>query len=69
MATILQIANADRNLSSFSKALKLSGLEAKLNEIGPWTILGPVNLAFGRLASMSFEKLLEPTNLNKLIYT
>ena len=66
MATIIQIANADRNLSSFSKALKLSGLEEKLNEMGPFTILGPVNLAFERLA-LSFEELLSPANKQHLI--
>ena len=66
MATIMQIANADRNLSSFSRALKMSGLENELNEIGPFTILGPVNLAFERMAP-NFEQLLSPENRPKLI--
>jgi uncharacterized surface protein with fasciclin (FAS1) repeats len=66
MATIIQIANADRNLSSFSKALKISGLEDQLNEMGPFTILGPVNLAFERL-SLSFEELLSPVNKQHLV--
>src|SRR5688572_19542865 len=66
MATILQIANADRNLSSFSKGLKVAGLEDKLNEIGPFTMLGPVNLAFGRLAVTKFEDLLNPAYGNEL---
>lgn len=66
MATILQIVNADRNLSSFSKGIKVAGLEEKLNEIGPFTMLGPVNLAFGRLAAMSFEDLLRPAHGNEL---
>lgn len=67
MATILQITNADRNLSSFSKAIRLSGLEDQLNEMGPFTILGPVNLAFERLSSLSFEELLSPANKQQLI--
>ena len=67
MATIIQIANADRNLSSFSKALKISGLEDQLNEIGPFTILGPVNLAFERLSTLSFEELLSPANKQQLV--
>lgn len=66
MATIIQIANADKNLSSFSKALKMSGLEDKLSEMGPFTILGPVNLAFERL-SLSFDELLSPANKERLI--
>lgn len=67
MATILQITNADRNLSSFSKAIRISGLEDQLNEMGPFTILGPVNLAFERLSSLSFEELLSPANKQQLI--
>lgn len=67
MATILQIANADRNLSSFSKAIRISGLEDKLNEVGPFTILGPVNLAFERLTALNFEELLSPANKQQLI--
>ncbi|WP_276501159.1 fasciclin domain-containing protein [Terrimonas pollutisoli] len=67
MATIIQIANADRNLSLFSKGIKLADLEGKLNEIGPFTILGPVNLALSRLMSMTYDQLLEPGNKNKLV--
>jgi uncharacterized surface protein with fasciclin (FAS1) repeats len=67
MATILQIMNADRNLSQFSKGLKIAALEEKLNEIGPYTILGPVNLAINKLFSMSYEELLEPANRQSLV--
>jgi uncharacterized surface protein with fasciclin (FAS1) repeats len=67
MATILQIMNADRNLSLFSKGIKLAGLEKKLNEFGPFTILGPVNLALGKLDSLSYDQLMEPSNTNKLM--
>jgi uncharacterized surface protein with fasciclin (FAS1) repeats len=67
MTTIIQITNADRNLSLFSKGIKLAGLENKLNEAGPFTILGPVNLALGRLMSLTYEQLLEPVNKNKLV--
>jgi uncharacterized surface protein with fasciclin (FAS1) repeats len=67
MATILQISNADRNLSLFCKGLKISGLEDKLSEAGPYTILGPVNLALNKLMSLSYEQLLEPINKSKLL--
>lgn len=67
MATILQIANADRNLTLFSKGIKGTELETKLNEVGPFTILGPVNLALGRLTSLTFDQLLEPSNRDRLI--
>lgn len=67
MATILQIINADRNLSYFSRGLKRSGLEDKLSEPGPFTLLGPVNLAFERLGSSKVEELFLPANNNKLV--
>jgi uncharacterized surface protein with fasciclin (FAS1) repeats len=65
MPTILQIANADRNLSSLMKGLKAANLEDSLNEIGPFTILAPVNLAFGNLiAPESFESLIDQSKKN-----
>lgn len=66
MATIIQISNADRNLSQFSKGIKLAGLEEKLNGFGPFTILGPVNLALERMAE-SYENMLQPGNKSRLI--
>jgi uncharacterized surface protein with fasciclin (FAS1) repeats len=67
MATIIQIANADRNLSQFYKGVKLSGLENKLNEPGPFTILGPVNLSLQGLLPLSYDQLLQPANMSKLV--
>jgi len=67
MATILQIASSDKHLSLFTKGLKTSQLESKLAETGPFTILGPVNLALGRLSALTYDQLLEPANLDKLI--
>jgi uncharacterized surface protein with fasciclin (FAS1) repeats len=62
MPTILQIANADRNLSSLIKGLKAANLEETLNGIGPFTILAPVNLAFGNLnAPETFDNLVDQT--------
>ena len=60
MSTILQIVNADRNLSLFSRGIKMTGMESALNEAGPFTILGPVNLALGNLKSLSYDELLDP---------
>jgi uncharacterized surface protein with fasciclin (FAS1) repeats len=64
MSTILQIANADRNLSTFIKGLKAANLEATLNGIGPFTILGPVNLAFRNLTPDTFEDLVKQSSNN-----
>jgi len=67
MSTILQIANADRNLSALMKGLKAADLEEILNGIGPFTIFAPVNLAFGKLApGGSFEDLIKDGNKTRL---
>jgi|SRR6185295_12139390 len=62
MSTILEIANADRNLSSLARGLKTSNLESVLNEGGPYTILAPINLAFSKLLTPGFEELLKKEN-------
>lgn len=67
MATILQIANADRNLSHFCKAIKLSGLEDKLNENGPFTLLIPVNLAFQQFDSVKSGDIFSIENRKRLV--
>ncbi|HMK27205.1 MAG TPA: fasciclin domain-containing protein [Chitinophagaceae bacterium] len=65
MPTILEIANADRNLSSLIKGLKATNLEETLSGIGPFTILAPVNLAFGNLnAPESFDNLVDQSKKN-----
>src|SRR5512137_1930540 len=51
MSTVLEIATADRNLSTMMKGLKAANLEETLSGIGPFTVLAPVNLAFGKLAA------------------
>ena len=67
MSTILQIANADRNLHLLMKGLKASKLDEKLEGNGPFTLLAPVNLAFRNIACPnSFENLLIPDNLARL---
>lgn len=67
MATILQIMKIDRNLSLFTRGLQESQLENKLNENGPFTVLGPINLAFRKLISLTYDQLLEPVNHEKLL--
>ncbi|MEO6611478.1 MAG: fasciclin domain-containing protein [Chitinophagaceae bacterium] len=66
MSTILQLMNADRNLSSFMKGMKMTDLEEALSGMGPFTIIGPVNLAFGSLAPTSYEELLRTGNSSKI---
>jgi len=63
MATILDIANADRNLHLLIKAIKASGMDEKLNGTGPFTLLAPVDLAFRNMVHPdNFESLLSASN-------
>ncbi len=65
MPTILQIAHSDRNLSTLIKGLIAANLEETLNGIGPFTILAPVNLAFGNLTPPeTFDNLLDQCKKN-----
>ena len=65
MSTILEIANTDRNLSTLIKGLKAANLEETLSGNGPFTILGPVNLAFGNLeAPDTFDDMIKQTGKN-----
>jgi uncharacterized surface protein with fasciclin (FAS1) repeats len=67
MSTILQIANADRNLSTLIKGLKAADLEEILNGIGPFTIFAPVNFAFSKLAPVdSFEDMIRDGNKTRI---
>jgi uncharacterized surface protein with fasciclin (FAS1) repeats len=66
MSTILQIANADRNLSTLMKGLRSTELEETLNGYGPFTILAPINLAFTNMNSPAWDEMLKPANKNKL---
>ena len=67
MSTILQIVNADRNLSTLIKGVKATDLEELLNGVGPFTIFAPVNLAFSRLSpDNSFEELIRDGNKTRL---
>jgi len=66
MSTILQIANADRNLSRLMQTIRGTLLEDTLGGYGPFTMLAPVNLAFSNMAGMSYDELSKPANVEKL---
>ena len=66
MSTILQLVNADRNLSSWIKGVKMAELEETLSGFGPFTILAPVNLAFSSLAAAAYEEYMKSGNSVKL---
>ena len=65
MSTILQLASADKNLSTLVKGLKAANMGESLSEAGPFTLFCPVNFAFSS-AIPDFETLLKSTNTDKL---
>jgi uncharacterized surface protein with fasciclin (FAS1) repeats len=65
MSTVLEIAYADKSLSSIMKGLKAANLEEPLNGIDPFTVQPPVNLAFGNLIPTdTFENMVKQSNNN-----
>ena len=65
MATILEIATADKNLTTMMRGVKAANLEESLSAIGPFTILAPVNFAFGKLAAPdTFENMVKQSSTN-----
>ncbi len=66
MFTILEITETDHNFTKLMRSIKATGLEGTLSGIGPFTILAPVNLAFGNMSPDSLEELLKPANKEQL---
>lgn len=66
MATVLELSQTDKNLVAFMKAIHASGLDEDLKTGGPYTLLAPVNLAFGRLNQPDHFETLLKTNGERL---
>jgi uncharacterized surface protein with fasciclin (FAS1) repeats len=67
MSTILEIAGANKSLTSLMKGVKAAGLEEVLGGHGPFTIFAPINMAFSKLTAHSFEELVKPVNKEELL--
>jgi len=66
MSTILEIAGANKSLTTLMKGVKAAGLEDVLSGHGPFTIFAPINMAFSKLTSDTFDELVKPANRQKL---
>jgi uncharacterized surface protein with fasciclin (FAS1) repeats len=66
MSHIVDILVGDRNFSTLLRSVQAAGLEAKLNNAGPFTVFAPTDLAFGKLAEGEITELLNPENRIKL---
>lgn len=67
MSTIVDVVVADNNLTTLVRGIKAAGLETELAKTGPFTIFGPSEMAFGKLANGVLPDLLKPENKDKLI--
>lgn len=67
MPTLIQLINADRDLSLFSRGIRVSGLEKTLNKKGPFTLLVPVNMALASLSVPVYMQFLQPQNNTELV--
>ena len=64
--SVLQLATAIPELSTFVYALKAANLTDALSKPGPVTIFAPNNEAFGALPPGRLEGLLDPNNIEEL---
>ncbi|MEN6341784.1 MAG: carbohydrate-binding protein [Methanospirillum sp.] len=60
---LMQVAAADRNLSTFVSAVQTAGLTDTLNGLGPYTIFAPTDAAFEALPPGTLEALLSDRDL------
>jgi uncharacterized surface protein with fasciclin (FAS1) repeats len=66
MSTVVDIVVADKNLSTLLKTVQAAGMETELSKEGPFTVLAPSEIAFGKLIRGELVELLKPENKTKL---
>jgi uncharacterized surface protein with fasciclin (FAS1) repeats len=64
--TILEVADAAGQFSTFVAAIGAAGLTDRLNGDGPFTVFAPSDAAFGKLPAGTVENLLMPNSKAKL---
>jgi len=63
---IVELAEADKDLSTLVTALKAGNLTGALSGKGPFTVFAPTNEAFAKLPAGELKKLLEPAHIKEL---
>src|SRR5579871_1044248 len=64
---LIDTAAANTSLKTFSRALKLAGMEDSLRGAGPFTLFAPTDAAFEQLPPGKLDSLFEPSNKSELI--
>lgn len=65
--TIIEIARATPDLSTFVSAVDAAGLAETLDGPGPYTVFAPTNAAFAALPDGQLSALLQPENRRQLL--
>merc|ERR1711885_125588 len=63
---IVELAVADKDLSTLVTALKAGKLVTSLEGKGPFTVFAPTNEAFDKIPADELKKLLDPANVKEL---
>ena len=66
MSNIIDVVVGDKNLATMLRSVKAVGMETELSKVGPFTVLAPTDLAFGKLPKGELTELLKPENKVKL---
>lgn len=64
---LIESIKSNSELSTFLQAVNAAGLEATLEEPGPYTVFAPSNEAFAAIPSEAFQDLLKKENKTKLV--
>lgn len=62
MSNITQVLNTEKNMTTFNKGVRASGLDQRLSSTGPFTVFAPSDMAFGKLDAGTVDNLLKPEN-------
>jgi uncharacterized surface protein with fasciclin (FAS1) repeats len=66
MTNIVQVINAEKNMTILKKSVIASGLSSVLTGAGPFTVFAPSDNAFEKLQKGAIDSLLKPENKAKL---
>jgi uncharacterized surface protein with fasciclin (FAS1) repeats len=66
MSNIVQVINAEKNMTVLKKSVMASGLSNVLTGTGPFTVFAPSDSAFEKLQNGVVESLLRPENKARL---
>ena len=66
MSNIVDVIGENNTLMTMAQAVKSAGLDEELKHKGPYTLLAPSEIAFGKLPGGELAELLKPKNRIKL---